>query len=116
MIAVTLPYCLPSLQPDSNVFRGRETRISVGDPLTLRKEGLDVVLDDLLDVLFHVFSDGAFGDLLEKSSLRGGKVSTELALPADDLIDWYGIKETVDTRVDDGNLDFDGEGRILTLL
>jgi len=43
-------------------------------------------------------------------------VLTELSFPLGDLIDGDRVEETVDTSVDDGHLDFGGEGLVLTLL
>lgn len=75
-----------------------------------------MVLDDLLDGLLHVIGDCTLRDFLEECGLRRGKVGTELSLPSDDLVDGDGVEETVDTGVDDGNLDLDGEGVVLALL
>lgn len=79
-------------------------------------EGLDVVLNDLLDGLLHVVGDGTLGDFREQVAVRGSEVSTELSLPSDDLVDGDRVEETVDTGVDDGNLDLDGERLVLALL
>ena len=95
-----------------------------------------MLLDDLLDLRLNLGGDVALGDLLEQSTLGSGEVSTELTLPARDLVDGDRVKlgeaelarvrvgagkaeetyKTVDTCVDDGDLDLHGEGLVLALL
>ena len=95
-----------------------------------------MLLDDLLDLRLNLGGDVALRDLLEQGTLGGGEVSTELTLPARDLVDGDRVKlgeaelarvrvgagkaeetyKTVDTGVDDGDLDLHGEGLVLALL
>lgn len=95
-----------------------------------------MLLDDLLDLLLNVTGNVSGGDGLEESDLLGGEVLTELSLPRGDLIDGNRVKlyherlsvqvrkiqkqdsthETVDTSVDDGDLDLHGHGLVLALL
>ena len=95
-----------------------------------------MLLDDLLDLRLNLGGDVALRDLLEQGTLGGGEVSTELTLPARDLVDGDRVKlgeaelarvrvgagkaeetyKTVDTCVDDGDLDLHGEGLVLALL
>ena len=95
-----------------------------------------MVLDNLLDLRLNLRGNLALGDLLEESALSRGEVSTELAFPAGDLVDGDGVKlwgselvrckrhvkasratyKTVDTSVDDGDLDLHRKGLVLTLL
>lgn len=74
-----------------------------------------MVLDNLLDLGLKLRVNQSLRDLLKKSVL-GGEVLTELRLPLGDLVDGDGVEETVDTGVDDGNLDFSGKRLVLTLL
>ena len=46
-----------------------------------------MVLNHLLDLRLDLGGDGTLGDLLQQSTLGGGEVSTELTLPARDLVD-----------------------------
>jgi len=75
-----------------------------------------VLLDDLLDLALELGCDVTGGNLLEESILGGCEVATELSLPLGDLVDGDRVQETVDTGVDDGDLDLHGEGLVLTLL
>ena len=93
-----------------------------------------MVLDDLLDLALNFWCDLARRDLGEERSLGGSERLTELGLPAGDLVDGDGVQldvvmrrqyhrrnkvdtyETVDTSVDDGDLDLHGHGLVLTLL
>ena len=94
-----------------------------------------MVLNHLLDLRLDLRGDGALRDLLEERTLGGGEVSTELTLPARDLVDGDRVKlegelvriptcafrterayKTVDTGVDDGDLDLHSQGLVLTLL
>jgi hypothetical protein len=43
-------------------------------------------------------------------------VGKEVSLPLENLVDWYGVEETVDTRVDQRNHLVDGHRRVLLLL
>jgi len=43
-------------------------------------------------------------------------VGKEVNLPLEDLVDWYVVKKTVDTSVDEGNHLVDGHRRVLLLL
>ena len=51
-----------------------------------------MVLDDLLDLGLGLGGDGALGDLLQELTLGGGQVSTELLLPAGDLVNGDGVE------------------------
>ena len=51
-----------------------------------------MVLNHLLDLRLDLRSDVALGDLLEESALSRGQVSTELTLPASDLVDGDGVE------------------------
>lgn len=98
----------------------------------LRGERRDVVLDNFLDFTFNIRRDITLRDLLQKRSLRGGQVSTELSFPFCDLVDGDGVKlwmelenpgaeehatyKTVDTGIDDGHLELHGQGLVLALL
>ena len=75
-----------------------------------------MLLDDLLDLALELRGDVASGDLLKELALGGGEVSTELGLPLGDLVDGNGVEETIDTGVDDGDLDLHGHGLVLALL
>lgn len=93
-----------------------------------------MVLDHLLDLALNLRSDLALRDLLQKGTLSGSEVSTELALPPSDLVNGdsvelsarvlvrvYGVAlrfthKTVDTSVDDRDLNLHGQGLVLSLL
>ena len=75
-----------------------------------------MLLNDLLDLALELGCDVALSDLGEKGAVGRGKVLTELSLPLGDLVDGNGVEETVDTGVDDGDLDLHGEGLVLALL
>jgi hypothetical protein len=75
-----------------------------------------VVLNDLLDLLLKLGGDVALRDLLEEGLLGRREVRAELSLPLGDLVDGDRVKETVDTSVDDGDLDLHREGLVLALL
>ena len=86
-----------------------------------------MVLDDLLDLALQLRRDLAGRDLLKERALRRREVLAELALPLGDLVDGDGVElkvgkerslvkkydaythtathQTVDTSVDDGDLD-----------
>ena len=51
-----------------------------------------MVLNHLLDLRLNLGGDGTLGDLLEERALSGSEVSTELALPAGDLVDGDGVE------------------------
>ena len=51
-----------------------------------------MVLNHLLDLRLDLRSDVALRDLLEESALSRGQVSTELTLPASDLVDGDGVE------------------------
>ena len=51
-----------------------------------------MVLDDLLDLAFHLGRHGSTRDFFEEGLLRGREVSTELAFPAGDLLDGDVVK------------------------
>ena len=50
-----------------------------------------MVLNHLLDLRLNLGGNGTLGDLLEKSTVSGREVSTELALPAGDLVNGDGV-------------------------
>ena len=75
-----------------------------------------MLLNDLLDLALELGRDVALSDLGEESAVGRGQVLTELTLPLGDLVDGDGVEETVDTSVDDGNLDLHGKGLVLALL
>ncbi len=52
----------------------------------------------------------------ERKSVLGGELLTERSLPLDDAVSGDLIDETVDTGVDDGDLDLSGHGNELGLL
>lgn len=74
-----------------------------------------MVLNNLLDLGLQFRVNQPLGDLLEKDVL-GGEVLTELRLPLGDLVNRDRVEETIDTSVDDGNLDLGGKRLVLTLL
>ena len=51
-----------------------------------------MLLNDLLDLALELGGDVASGDLLKELGLSGGQVSTELTLPASDLVDGDGVE------------------------
>ena len=51
-----------------------------------------MVLDDLLDLGLDLGRDRTLGDLLEETAVGGREVSTELTLPASDLVDGDGVE------------------------
>ena len=75
-----------------------------------------MVLNNLSDLALELGGNVALSDLGKESSLGGGKVLAELTLPLGDLVDGDRVKETVDTGVDNGNLDLHGQGLVLALL
>ena len=81
-----------------------------------RGERADVLLDDLLDLALELRGDVALGELGQERAVGGSEVLTELSLPLGDLVDGDGVEETVDTGVDNGDLDFGGKRLVLTLL
>ena len=81
-----------------------------------RSEARDVLLNDLLDLALELGRDVALRDLGEEGALGSGQVLTELGLPLGDLVDGDGVEETVDTSVDDRDLDLGGQWLVLTLL
>ena len=89
--------------------------ISFGKNLR-RGEAADVLFNDLLDLALKLGCDVALGDLGEKGTLGGSQVLTELSFPLGDLGDGDGVEETVDTSVDDGDLDLHGKRLVLALL
>lgn len=92
-----------------------------------------MLLDNTLDLLLGLGGNSALGDLGKEGLLRAGEMLTELAFPADDLLNGNGIEldtigknngvvlektstyETVDTGVDNGDLDLSGERLVLAL-
>ena len=74
-----------------------------------------MVLNNLLDLGLKLGVDQSKSDLLEERIL-GGKVASELGLPLGDLVDRDGVEETVDTSVDDRDLDLSGQRLVLALL
>lgn len=74
-----------------------------------------MVLNNLLDLGLKLGVDKSKSDLLEERIL-GGKVTTELGLPLGDLVNRNRVEETVDTSVDDRDLDLSGQRLVLTLL
>jgi hypothetical protein len=76
---------------------------------------LNVVFDDLLDLSLKLRRNSTSRDFLKESRLAV-EVLTEVSLPLGDLVNRDRIEETVDTSVDNGNLDLSGHGLILTLL
>ena len=79
-------------------------------------EASNVVLNDLLDLRLNVARNVARRDRLEELSLLAREVLTEVGLPLGDLVDGDRVEETVDTGVDDGDLNLHGQGLVLTLL
>jgi len=75
-----------------------------------------MVLDNLLDSLLHIFRDIPLRNFSKEGAVRGCKVSTELVLPADYLVNRDGVEQAVDTRIDNWNLDFDWKRLVLALL
>ena len=75
-----------------------------------------MILDDLLDLALKLRGNVAGSDLGEESALGGGKVFTELSLPLGDLVDRDGVEQTVDTSIDNGDLDLHGHRLVLALL
>ena len=75
-----------------------------------------MLLDDLLDLALELGCDRADSDFGQESTVSGSQVLTELSLPLSDLVNGNRVKETVNTCVDDGNLDFHGHGLVLALL
>ena len=51
-----------------------------------------MVLNHLPDLRLNLGGNGTLGDLLEESTVSGREVSTELALPAGDLVNGDGVK------------------------
>jgi hypothetical protein len=92
-----------------------------------------VLLDDALDILLGLGGDGTLGDLLEQSLLGAREMLTELALPTNNLLNRDRIElqdmsesgcheehrpthQTVDTGVDDRDLDLGRKRLVLALL
>ena len=75
-----------------------------------------MLLDDLLDLGHELGGDVALRDLGEERALGSGQVLKELSLPLGDLVDRDGVEQTVDTSVDDGDLDLSRERLVLALL
>jgi hypothetical protein len=88
-----------------------------------------------LDLLLNVFHDVAQADLLEELALRAPEVRPEFGLPAHDMVNgnwvelrargsaWWsmvkekrGTYETVDTGIEDRNLDLGAQWLVLSLL
>ena len=59
-----------------------------------------MVLNHLLDLRLNLGGDLALRDLLEKGALSGSEVSTELTLPASDLVDGDGVELNNGVRAD----------------
>ena len=53
-----------------------------------------MVLDDLLNLGLDLRGDLTSGDFLQKGTLSGGQVRTELTLPASDLVNRNWVKLT----------------------
>ena len=51
-----------------------------------------MVLNHLLDLALDLGGDRTLGDLLEEGTLGRSQVSTELSLPASDLVDGDGVE------------------------
>lgn len=51
-----------------------------------------MLLDDALDLLLGLGGDSSLGDLSEESLLGAGEMLTELAFPADDLLNGDGVE------------------------
>ena len=95
-----------------------------------------MLLNNLLNLGLNVARDVARRDRLEQLSLLARKMLTEVRLPLGDLVDGDGVEleeglyvrqnswnnrerstyETVDTSVDDGDLDLHRQWLVLTLL
>ena len=94
-----------------------------------------MVLNHLLDLALNLGGDLALRDLLKERAVGGSKVGAEFTFPTGDLVDGDGVElgdirelerkdgmditgthETVDTSVDDGDLDLHGKGLVLALL
>ena len=75
-----------------------------------------MLLNNLLNLGLNVARDVTRRDGLEQLGLLARQVLTEVRLPLGDLVDGDRVEQTVDTGVDDGDLDLHGEGLVLALL
>ena len=75
-----------------------------------------MLLNNLLDLSLNVARDVTRRDGLEQLGLLARQVLTEVRLPLGDLVDGDRVEQTVDTGVDDRDLDLSGQWLVLTLL
>lgn len=75
-----------------------------------------MVLDNFPYGLLHLVRDSALRDFSKKTSVRRREMSTELAFPADNLINRDGVEQTVDTSIYNWDLKFNWKRLVLALL
>jgi hypothetical protein len=61
-----------------------------------------MVGNDRFDLLLQLRGHNTLGDLGEEVLLLGNEVGLEGGVPGDDVLDGEGVKETVDSSVDEG--------------
>lgn len=74
-----------------------------------------MVLDNLLNLGLKFWCHSTSRDLLEEGRLSGREVFTELCLPFRNILNRNIIEKTIDTSIDDGDLNLDGQRLVLTL-
>lgn len=74
-----------------------------------------MALDDALHLLLNLLGHDTLLNALEKLRLAL-QVLPEVLLPRDNVLNRDVVEKTVDTGVDDGDLDLGREGLVLTLL
>ena len=75
-----------------------------------------MLLNNLLNLGLNVARDVTRRDRLEQLSLLAREMLTEVRLPLGDLVDGDRVEQTVDTGVDDRDLNLHRQGLVLALL